>query len=78
MIARAGDKEYKRPVIVIPELTLGLRKLKNVHMGIVESREKKSTNCLLNCDTLSKLGYVVHPNKAHILTKEMEKVKIVD
>ena len=78
MIARAGDKEYKRPVVVIPELTLGLRKLKNVHMGIVESREKKSTNCLLNCDTLSKLGYVVHPNKAHILTKEMEKVKIVD
>jgi glutathione synthase/RimK-type ligase-like ATP-grasp enzyme len=78
MIARAGDKEYKRPVVVIPEMTLGLRKLKNVHMGIVESREEKSTNCLLNCDTLSKLGYVVHPNKAHILTKEMEKVKIVD
>lgn len=78
MVARAGDKEYKRPVVVIPELTLGLRKLKNVHMGIVESREEKSTNCLLNCDTLSKLGYVVHPNKAHILTKEMEKVKIVD
>jgi hypothetical protein len=33
---------------------------------------------LLNRDVLSKLGYVVHPNKAHILTKEMEKVKIVD
>ena len=78
MVARAGDKAYKRPVVVIPELTLGLRKLKNVHMGVVESREEKSTNCLLNCDTLSKLGYVVHPNKAHILTKEMEKVKIVD
>lgn len=77
-VAIAGDKEYKRPVIVVPELTLGLRKLKNVHLGIVENRDNKTTNCLLNRDTLSKLGYVVHPNKAHILTQEMEKVKIVD
>lgn len=78
MTALAGDKEYHRPVIVLPELTLGLRKLDNVHMGIVKNRDSKTTNCLLNRDVLSKLGYVVHPNKAHILTKEMEKVKIVD
>lgn len=72
-----GDQVHNRPVIIVPELTLGLRKLMNVRMGIVESREKKTTNCLLNRETLSQLGYVVHPNKSHILTKEMEKVKIV-
>ena len=74
----AGEESYERPVIKVPELTLGLRKLKNVEMGIVENRDSKTTNCLLNRDALSKLGYVVHSGKAHVLTKEMEKVKIVD
>ena len=77
-IVNAGDQQYTRPVIIIPEMTLGLRKVKNVPVSIVKSRSNKTTNCLLNRDTLSKLGYVVHPNKSHILTPEMEKVKIVD
>ena len=76
-IAKAGEEKYERNIIVIPEITLGLRKLKNVPFSVVESREDKSTNVLLNRDTLSKLGYVVHPNNAHVLTKEMEKVKII-
>ena len=76
-IAKAGEEKYERNTIVIPEITLGLRKLKNVPFSVVESREDKSTNVLLNRDTLSKLGYVVHPNNAHVLTKEMEKVKII-
>lgn len=76
--AVTGDQVHNRPVIIIPELTLGLRKLVNVRMGIVERRDNKTTNCLLNRETLSQLGYVIHPNKSHILTKEMEKVKIVD
>lgn len=75
--AKAGEQVYERNTIIIPEITLGLRKLKNVPFSIVESRENKSTNVLLNRDTLSKLGYVVHPNNAHVLTKEMEKVKII-
>lgn len=75
--AKAGEQTYERNTITIPEITLGLRKLKNVPFSIVESRENKSTNVLLNRDTLSKLGYVVHPNNAHVLTKEMEKVKII-
>lgn len=75
--AKAGEQTYERNTIMIPEITLGLRKLKNVPFSIVESREDKSTNVLLNRDTLSKLGYVVHPNNAHVLTKEMEKVKII-
>lgn len=73
----AGDEHYTRAVIVVPELTLGLRKVKNVPISIVKSRDSKTTNCLLNRDTLAELGYVINPNKAHILTKEMEKVKII-
>ena len=75
--ALAGDETYKRPVIMIPELTCGLRKLKNVPVAIVKSRDKKTTNMLLNRDVMSKLGYVINPNNAHILTEEMEKVKII-
>ena len=60
---------------MIPELTLGLRKVVNVPLAIVHNRDNKTTNLLINRDTLSKLGYVIHPSTAHILTKEMEKVK---
>lgn len=76
-IAKAGEEKYKRPMIIVPQITLGSRKLNNVHIAIVESRANKTTNLLLNRDAMSKLGYVVHPNNAHILTKEMEKVKII-
>lgn len=72
-----GTQVHNRPIISIPGLTLGLRKLLNIPISIVESRERKTTNCLLNRETLSLLGYVVHPNKTHILTQEMEKVKIL-
>ena len=75
--AIAGEVTYKRPIIMIPEITCGLRKVKNVPVSIVKAREKKATNMLLNRDTMSKLGYVVNPNSAHILTEEMEKVKII-
>ena len=73
----AGEKTYNRPIIMIPELTLGLRKVVNVPLAIVHNRDNKTTNLLINRDTLSKLGYVIHPSTAHILTKEMEKVKII-
>ena len=73
----AGEASYERPVIIIPEIQLGLRKLTNVPMAIVEDRNNKSTNMLLNIDSLSKMGYVIHPGKTHILTPEMEKVKII-
>lgn len=77
MSAIAGEETYKRPMILVPEITLGLRKLKNVPIAVVKDRDKKKTNLLLNRDSMSKMGYVVHPNNAHILTKEMEKVKII-
>lgn len=75
--AHAGEQIYDRPCIMIPELRLGLRAIKNVQIALVKHRDGKTTNLLLNRDTLSKLGYVVSPGTAHILTKEMEKVKIV-
>jgi hypothetical protein len=75
--ALAGDKTYTRPTIIIPELTIGLRKLKNVPISLVKHRDKKTTNFLINRDVMSKLGYVINPNVAHILTNEMEKVKII-
>lgn len=76
-IALAGEQKYERPVIKVPEITLGLRKVTNVPLAITKNREGKTTNLLLNRDVLSKLGYVVHPAISHILTKEMEKVKIL-
>lgn len=75
--ARAGEETYKRPIVIVPEVTCGLRKLKNVPVSLVKSREHKTTNMLLNRDAMSKLGYVINPNNAHILTEEMEKVKII-
>lgn len=75
--AKAGEEIYERPIVVVPQITLGLRKLNNVPIALVKSRDNKTTNLLLNRDVMSKMGYVVHPNNAHILTKEMEKVKIV-
>lgn len=74
---KAGYEEYKRSCIMIPELTLGLRKCRNVQMAIVEHRDNKSTNLLMNTDVLSRLGYIIHPTEKHLLTKEIEKVKIL-
>ena len=75
--ARAGEEVYKRPIIMVPEVTCGLRKLKNVPVSLVKSRDNKTTNMLLNRDAMSKLGYVINPDQCHILTEEMEKVKII-
>lgn len=77
IIAAAGEQSYERPTIVVPQITIGLRKLNNVPVALVKSRENKTTNCLVNRDTLARLGYVVDSNSAHRLTPEMEKVKIV-
>lgn len=72
-----GTQSFERPVVELKELTLGLRKVLRPRVAIVKSRGKKTTNMLLNRDTLAKLGYVVHPNNSHILTDEMQKVKII-
>ena len=75
--AKAGDETYERATIIVPELKCGFRKVQNARIAIVKSRENKTTNLLLNRDTLSKLGYVVSPGVAHILTPEIQKVAII-
>jgi glutathione synthase/RimK-type ligase-like ATP-grasp enzyme len=76
MIAKAGEEQYERPTIIVPEITVGLRKVKDVRFAVVKSRENKTTNVLLNRDVLSRLGYTVHPSTAHILTPEMQKIDV--
>lgn len=71
-----AHKTAKRPIIKIPQIKVGLRCVNNAKMAIVKQRDK-STNILLNRDLLSELGYVVSSRQAHILTPEMEKIKIV-
>jgi len=79
-IAGTGSEEAhsvaKRPIIEVPGVKLGLRCANKVRMSIVKSREK-SSNILINRDLLGELGYVVSSRQAHILTPEMEKIKIV-
>lgn len=74
--AITGSEEHNRPIIEIAEVTVGLRKVKNVKMAIVKSREQ-STNMLINRDLLAQFGYAVSSNESHLLTDEMEKVKII-
>lgn len=71
-----GDKEYTRALIIVPEITVGKRKLQNVKMGVVRQRNK-STNALLNRDILSRMGYIVSPSITHLLTEKIQKVKIL-
>lgn len=71
-----GDKEYTRALIIVPEITVGKRKLRNVKMGVVRQRNK-STNALLNRDVLSRMGYIVNPSITHLLTEKIQKVKIL-
>lgn len=74
--AMTGEQKHSRPIIEIPQITLGKRIVKKVPIAIVEKREK-STNMLLNRECLAWLGYMVSPDKTHVLTDEMEKLKII-
>lgn len=74
--AVTGDQVHERPIVRIKELILGQRRVKDVPMAIVKNRNK-NTNVLLNRELLSYLGMTVSPSECHILTDEMEKVKII-
>lgn len=76
--ARTGEEneEADRPIIEVPAVRIGLRQANNVRMAIVKQRDK-NTNALINRSLLSDLGYVVSSRQTHILTPEMEKIKIV-
>lgn len=61
-----GPTTEKRITVILPEIKLGTRKLKNVEFALVDNRNK-STKVLLNRDVLSKMGYVINPAKKHTL-----------
>ena len=71
-----GDQQYDRVIIIVPSLRIGQRRLTDVKMGVVKNRTNKSTNALINRDVLSKLGYIIDSAHTHLLTPEIEKVKI--
>lgn len=75
--AKTGESEIaNRPIIIVPSIKLGLRQTNDIKLAIVKSRNK-SSNVLINRELLSYMGYVVSPRQTHILTPEMEKIKIV-
>jgi rimK-like ATP-grasp domain len=78
MRAEAGEEVYERPVIIIPMIKVGQRKVCGVPVALVKNRDNKTTNMLLNRDVLGRLGYIIHPSQSHILTDEIQKVKIVN
>lgn len=75
--AVTGTQEHNRPIVVAKSISLGMRKQYDIPVAIVRSRDGKSSNVLINRELLSWLGYVVSPSQTHILTPEMEKVKII-
>ena len=75
--AVTGTQEHNRPIVVAKSISLGMRRQYDIPIAIVRSRDGKSSNVLINRELLSWLGYVVSPSQTHILTPEMEKVKII-
>lgn len=75
--AVTGHEKHNRPIIHVKELKLGLRKLYDIPMALVENRDGKSSNVLINREVMSWLGYLVSPYQTHILTEEMDKLKII-
>lgn len=75
--ATTGSQKHNRPIIHIKSIKLGLRVLHDVPMALVENRNGKSSNVLLNREMMSWFGYTVSPYQTHILTQEMDKLKII-
>lgn len=75
--ATTGSQKHNRPIIHIKSIKLGLRVLHDVPMALVENRDGKSSNVLLNREMISWFGYVVSSYQTHILTQEMDKLKII-
>ena len=64
--AIVGPVTEERDTVIIKEIKLGTRKLKDVEFALVDNRDK-STKVLLNRDVLSKMAYVINPAKKHML-----------
>lgn len=67
-----GNNVIYRPDIIIDYLKIGDRIVKNIKVSIVKKRDK-STNMLLNRDTIKRFGYVINADERFICTKKMKK-----
>ena len=74
--ALVGEQSYNRAIVNAKAIKLGNREEINIPFAIVKQRDK-STNALLNRELLSYLGMVVDPSQVHLLSEQMEKVKII-
>ena len=74
--AVVGAHEYNRSIVNVKMVKLGNREEVNMPFAIVKERNK-STNVLINRELLSYLGMVVDPSQTHLLSEQMEKVKII-
>ena len=59
--AIVGQSHETRQTVIIPEIIIGSRHLKDVEFALVDNRSK-STEILINRDTMNKLGIVVDPS----------------
>ena len=64
--AIVGPITEERNTVIIKEIQLGKRKLKDVEFALVDNRDK-STQVLLNRDILSKMAYLIDPGHKHLL-----------
>lgn len=63
---KVGNNRQERITVIIPEIQIGTRKLKDVTFALVDDRDK-STSVLINRDVMKKMGFVINPNKKNML-----------
>ena len=63
---KVGNIRQERITVIIPEIQIGTRKLKDVTFALVDDRDK-STRVLINRDIMKKMGFVINPNKKNII-----------
>lgn len=68
--AIVGQDTEKRSTVIIPCIQVGSRKLLDVEFALVDNRNKKQ-KVLINRDVMSKMGYLINPQKKHILEDDL-------
>lgn len=63
---KVGNVRQERITVIIPEIQIGTRKLKDVTFALVDDRDK-STRVLINRDVMKKMGFVINPNKKNMI-----------
>jgi len=69
--AIVGQSHETRHTIIIPEIIVGSRHLKNVEFALVDNRTK-STEILINRETMNKMGIVVDPSISYELNNKKD------